>query len=316
MSVKFRQIFRILVFRLAARLGLATRDDLEPLRQAIGRSEQSHSDWHRQISSLTSAVVQRAQVGEVERQFLRVFDELREIRHGAGSGVAARPTRVESTDEGQLSETFYRELERHFRGTPDQIRSRLEIYRSYFLPLQGQTVVDLGCGGGEWLGLLRQWGIRPLGVDYNGLNTLALKQQGYAVVRDDAVGWLSCQPQATVAAITAFHLVEHLSAASLLAMLQQALRVLRPGGLLLLETPNPENLMVATQTFWLDPTHVRPLPAELLRFMMHFSGFKSCEVLRINPPEASDTRAALLGPPAMVGRDYAVIAYRPDSEGP
>lgn len=311
--MNLRRMLRSVIFRLASRLGLMTRDDAVLLQQAIGRSEESHLEWHRQISLLTSAVLERAQTSVVDRQFHRILDDLQELRRGAHDSLAARVTQPAGAAEPLLPEAFYRELERQFRGTSEQIRGRLEAYRSYFLPLQGQTVVDLGCGGGEWLGLLSQWGLTPLGVDSNHLNITALEQGGYVVVHDDAVRWLSRQPSESVAAITAFHLVEHLSPVSLLEMLQGVRRVLKPGGLFLIETPNPENLMVATQTFWLDPTHLRPLPADLLRFMLQFVGFQAAEVLWLNPPEHADSRAVMLGPAAMVGRDYAVIVRRPPS---
>lgn len=214
-----------------------------------------------------------------------------------------------------LAQAFYPAFEREFRGTYEQILDRQRVYRERLENLPDGKVADLGCGRGEWLALLREWGIEAVGVDDNALNVSTLQESGFDAVRDDALAWLRRQPDASLAAVTAFHLVEHLSFDVLLALLEDARRVLAPGGLLLLETPNPENVLVATQSFWLDPTHRKPIPPQLLEFAVSWSGFRCEAVLRLHPPE--DDKSAQPDPTlrALVssGRDYAVIARRPDA---
>ena len=105
-------------------------------------------------------------------------------------------------------------------------------------------------------------------------------------------------------------MVEHLPFALVRQLVAEAHRVLLPGGLLIMETPNPENLNVATRTFWLDPTHVRPLPSELLEFAASYVGLEPVSILRLNPEaewnEADTLSRHLHGP-----RDYALIARCP-----
>ena len=116
---------------------------------------------------------------------------------------------------------------------------------------------------------------------------------------------------------SALHVVEHLPFEVLVRTLDEALRVLRPGGLLILETPDPANIMVATGSFWLDPSHLRPIPADLLAFTVRSRGFEAVEVERLHPVDESlrftaghevgDRLNTLLYGP----QDYAVIARKP-----
>ncbi|HZB97719.1 MAG TPA: methyltransferase domain-containing protein, partial [Candidatus Sulfotelmatobacter sp.] len=96
---------------------------------------------------------------------------------------------------------------------------------------------------------------------------------------DEALAHLRGLADSSLAAITAFQVAEHVDNRSLMALIDQALRVLRPQGLLLLETPNPRNLVVGATTFWIDPTHVRPLPPDLLSFLLEERGFGEVHVV-------------------------------------
>ena len=179
--------------------------------------------------------------------------------------------------------------------------------------MQSGPVGDLGCGRGEWLELLGEWGVPNQGVDLNAVNVEQMRARGLAVEEGDAVKWLQAAPEASFAAVTAFHLIEHLPFGVLLRLIQEARRVLQPGGRLIMETPNPENLAVATQTFWLDPTHLRPLPPALLELVVRHAGLEHEATLRLHPPAddehdiADETLRSLM----TQGRDYAVIARKP-----
>jgi O-antigen chain-terminating methyltransferase len=127
----------------------------------------------------------------------------------------------------------------------------------------------------------------------------------------------------SVGAVTALHVVEHLPFHDVLALIDEALRVLCPGGILILETPNPENLQVAANTFYLDPTHRRPIPPALLQFVAESCGFTDIEVQRLHPRSKEDLLAAgtaagpdglntlLFGP-----QDYAIVARKPRPAAP
>ena len=169
------------------------------------------------------------------------------------------------------SSDFYSAFENKYRGSLAVVKERLSIYIPFVLPLfleRPELVwLDIGCGRGEWLKLLTQNGIGCQGVDTHDGFVLACKAQGLQVQQADAIAWLKAQPSQSLLGVSGFHIAEHLPFEALLSLFHEAQRVLVPGGLLILETPNPENLLVGASYFYLDPTHHRPLPRQLLTFM-------------------------------------------------
>lgn len=142
-----------------------------------------------------------------------------------------------------MSDQFYRAFEDKFRGSRSTIHSRLAVYRPFLSLLtkalpNGQGL-DLGCGRGEWLEILQLEGIEPLGVDMDeGMldACLALK---LPTIKGDAIAYLAGLPDESLAVVSAFHLVEHIPFPQLQQLVAEALRTLKPGGLLIMETPNP-----------------------------------------------------------------------------
>lgn len=172
---------------------------------------------------------------------------------------------------------FYRAFEDRHRGSLEFIRERLDVYRPVLEVLHGavpeRRVTDLGCGRGEWLDILQSMGFEAHGVDLDEGMLAAPRERGLSVQVADAIEHLDALPDASRAMISALHVVEHIPFEQVQALVAHAHRVLVPGGLLILETPNPENLVVATDTFYLDPTHVRPVPQQLLEFLLEYQGF-------------------------------------------
>ncbi len=211
---------------------------------------------------------------------------------------------------------FYRAFEEQFRGTRDTIISRLGFYRPFLQPLSALGVkpkaLDLGCGRGEWLEVLKAHGFDGVGVDTDAAMLAAARRAGLLVYEEDALAYLRTQDSNSQAVISAFHLVEHLPFASLQAVLDEAFRVLCPGGLLILETPNPENISVGCNSFYLDPTHQRPLPPDLLRFLTEHHGAARTVIARLQHLHEleSETRITLLQVLTQVSPDYAVIAQK------
>lgn len=211
---------------------------------------------------------------------------------------------------------FYRSFEDRYRGSRELITGRLAVYRPFVRALMAAIpdagAADLGCGRGEWLELLADEGMPGQGVDLDDEMLVDCRTRGLAVEHGDALAWLRAQPDEHLALVTAFHLVEHVPFDTLQALIAEALRVLRPGGLLIMETPNPENLMVGTESFFLDPTHERPLPSALLSFLAGFHGFSRVRVLRLQHDPAL-MRAPVLGVRQVIGGvspDYAVLAQK------
>ncbi len=215
-----------------------------------------------------------------------------------------------------MSQDFYRAFEDRYRGTRDEIGRRLAVYRPFLTALaaqaDGASALDLGCGRGEWLELLAACGIAGRGVDLDEGMLRACRERHLDVERADALASLRALPDASLALVSAFHLVEHLPFALVQDIIAEARRVLRPGGLLIFETPNPENLTVGASSFYLDPSHERPLPPALLAFAVEFGGFTRQRVLRLQemPQLHGDAPVSLLTVLEGVSPDYAVVAQQ------
>lgn len=211
---------------------------------------------------------------------------------------------------------FYRAFEDRERGSRELILGRLDQYRPLLQYLTGQfaeaRALDVGCGRGEWLQVVRSEGIDGYGVDLDAGMLDACREEGLAVEQGDALAWLAAQPDASLALITAFHVVEHIPFDGVQQLVDQAHRVLQPGGLLIMETPNPDNLSVGAHTFYLDPTHERPIPPALLKFVPEYVGFERTWVWRLQEHEhlRGGDEPVLANVLLAVSPDYAVIARK------
>lgn len=214
------------------------------------------------------------------------------------------------------STDFYRAFEERHRGPRKLIRSRLQVYQPFITPLLGiyqpANAIDLGCGRGEWLELLQDTGFAPQGVDLDAGMLAACTERGLPVTQGDALSHLQSLDDASQCIVSGFHIAEHLTFDHLKALVQQAFRVLKAGGLLILETPNPENLVVGTSSFYLDPTHLRPLPPPLLSFLPEYHGFARVRTLRLQeqPELRQRSDITLMDVLGGVSPDYAVVAQK------
>jgi O-antigen chain-terminating methyltransferase len=215
-----------------------------------------------------------------------------------------------------MSAGFYRAFEDRYRGARAVIKDRLRAYQPFVAPLaalqQPPAALDLGCGRGEWLELLGEQGFRARGVDLDDGMLAACRERGLDVELGDAIAALRALPERSLALVSAFHLVEHIPFELLQTLVAEARRVLLPGGLLILETPNPENLVVGASSFYLDPTHLRPLPPQLLAFVTEFGGFGRHKVVRLQEEAGlrGDAPIGLINVLDGVSPDYAVVAQR------
>lgn len=215
-----------------------------------------------------------------------------------------------------MSEGFYRAFEEKFRGSQEVIKSRLRIYYSFIEPMVRiggvPKAIDLGCGRGEWLMLLKEWGVDVKGVDIDEEMLAACLEQELNVEVKDAISALKELPDSTLDIISGFHIAEHLQFSELQSLVQNALRVLKPAGLLILETPNPENIIVGTRNFYLDPTHQRPIPSLLLSFLPEYYGFARIKTVRLQEPKTLRQKKSLSLNDVFngVSPDYAVIAQK------
>jgi SAM-dependent methyltransferase len=180
-----------------------------------------------------------------------------------------------------LSEHGYFELERRWRGTEEEIGTRISIYLPYLL--DRAPILDLGCGRGESLALFAQHGLPARGVDGSARMIAVCQERGFDATQGDLFAALEATPPASLGAVVSFHVIEHLPAPELDRLVRLAYRALRPGGVLILETPNPLSLVVAARNFWLDPTHQRPVHPESLQLLFELAGFSPIERIELRP---------------------------------
>ena len=219
-----------------------------------------------------------------------------------------------TADKSSDFDAFYLEFEDRFRGSRGDTKRAQEVYLDYVRTAEAGTaaapIVDLGCGRGEWLELLRERGLHATGVDHNRVMLAENKDRGLEVVEADALVYLSGLPDDSVGMVTSFHMIEHMPFERLVRLLDECRRVLRPGGCAVFETPNPENLVVSGYTFHLDPTHLRPLPPAMTEFLAWQRGFAAVELLRLHPRPEHGSDEALLDRWFRGPTDYALIGWK------
>ena len=218
---------------------------------------------------------------------------------------------------------FYKSFEDKFRGHRSEIKKRLLAYEPFLQILkqnnENPAAVDLGCGRGEWLEILKQNGFAARGCDLSEEMLKECEKNALEAKKQGAIEFLSELEDSSLALVSAFQLVEHLEFSELCELIKQARRVLKDGGILILETPNPENLRVATLNFYLDVTHVKPIPPMLLEYLCEFEGFSDTFMMRLNSnlsfsEDLENQNVTLRDVLSSVGLDYAVLGLKGGDE--
>ncbi len=183
---------------------------------------------------------------------------------------------ADSATHGRLGAWKYVGFEDRFRGSQEEIRARLEAY----LPLfdGAADVLDVGCGRGEFLELLRAHGISGRGLDLNHEMVEVCRAKGLQADAGDALGHLRSLEDASVGGLIAAQVVEHLEPDYLLDLLEQAYHKLRPGATIVLETINPACWFAFFSSYIRDITHVRPLHPDTLSYLLTANGFQEVAV--------------------------------------
>lgn len=302
--------------------------------------------WRKPIEAIAGSVLNALREQREERERISALEDKleklsAELTHDRLSRMGGRRTAVPAADpatqsSGQAAhapgevpsgedlaaqiEAYYMAFENANRGSREEIRDKLAAYDGWIAALREAApgpVLDIGCGRGEWLELLAERGIAARGVDLNSAMVAFCLERGLDVDACDGVQALSRMPPGALGAVTAFHVVEHLEFEVLYAMIANAGRALAPGGSILIETPNPENLLVGSHTFYHDFSHRNPVTPTSLAFLLEFHGFEALEMVRLNPYPASAkvpgddplterVNGHLCGP-----QDYALIARKP-----
>jgi SAM-dependent methyltransferase len=247
------------------------------------------------LAQQTSLTLKR----EVERLLDRSSSQ---ISGAAASTTADRQTAVPSGEAAALTDldSFkYVGFEDSFRGSRDDIRDRLAAYVPKFEGLS--DVLDIGCGRGEFLDLLRERGIRGKGIDVNHEMVEVSRSRGLDVSKADALAYLSQLDDASLGGVFAAQVVEHLDPAYLMRLIEACYHKVRPGGLIVLETINPACWLAFFESYIRDLTHVRPLHPETLQYLLRVSGFQNVGI-EYKSPVAESSR---LQPVALAPHDSA-----------
>ncbi|MES3009903.1 MAG: methyltransferase domain-containing protein [Pseudomonadota bacterium] len=279
----------------------------------------------------------RQQTMMVRAELVATEEQVAQLSTRLQGGVQTVPGPGAPEGVSTLEGDFLQAVADHFRGDPAVLRERLAVHLPAVVQAQARVraaeseavgvtanvavtpLIDLGCGRGEWLEVLRNAGHPSLGIDMAAECVSACLERGLDAKLGDALRVLQQLPDHSVAVITAFHLVEHLPLKGQITLFNEAWRVLAPGGLLLAETPNPENLGVISRNFWYDPTHLRPVPGEMLRLLAKAAGFDDVKVEFLQPPPVPSLELEHYAPRIrhmlFCGEDTVVHAVKTDPTG-
>ena len=296
-----------------------TTDQVRAWERQAAELEALKQQLEQQIEGLMERV-QKAKM-EIAHRETRLSDRLDHAEKSQDDLVVSDKAALMHEDE-HLLDSFYFSLEEALRGTPEQIKEEAKVY----LPLLEKAritadIIDIGCGRGEWLEVLRESGFRARGIDQNRIAVEHCRGLSLDVVASEARAYLRSLSDESVSAITAFHFAEHLPFEALVTFLDQAGRTLKPGGLLILETPNPENLLVGSCNFYLDPTHKNPIPIQTMTLLLESRGFCCQEVLKLHPVpsvqiEVKDQLTSHMNHYLYGPMNYAVVARKPGIDLP
>jgi SAM-dependent methyltransferase len=274
----------------------------DELRTLIGVTQQASMTMKREleriIASRDSASAAAGGVADVARS----------VTPAPPSSRAPAPQPADRSSTAQafspsLDAYKYVGFEDQFRGSQETIRARLESYLPYFEA--ASDVLDVGCGRGEFLDLLKARGVSARGLDLNHEMVEVCRARGLEVAESDAVGYLQPLPDGSLGGLIAVQVVEHLQPGYLLRFLELAFHKLRPGAPIVLETLNPACWTAFFDSFIRDITHVWPLHPETLRYLVLASGFSGARIEYRSPVAPQDRLQPITADPASPSAEFA-----------
>lgn len=275
-----------------------------------------HADFTGALERTGTDVQQRlwADLEKIRLEFERtIHAELRLVRQRAAAAGAAASSAPQAAPR-TTSEPQYDAMQFavKFRGPEEHVRRNQQFYVPHFAGRR--QVLDIGCGRGEFLEQMRQAGVSARGIDLSEEAVALCRTKGLEAEQADLYEYLPALADSSLDGIFCAQVVEHLPPERLPEMIRLCAEKLERGGVLALETPNPECLAIFATHFYLDPTHTRPAPHPLLAFYMVEAGFGAIEVHKLSPAVESmpslaslpeDFREAFFG-----GLDYAIIGRK------
>lgn len=277
--------------------GLRRDTNLELLKAEVRSLERSVLELGMQLAPATGLAGVGARMGELREQVNAVSRRTQQLdqavrrlaKSPSSAGTTAAPEEPAGAPPATAPEASAMDLlfdyvafERRFRGSPEEILA-VQTERYADLLAEHAPVLDWGCGRGELLELLASRGVDVVGVEIDGGMVSEARSRGLTVHQVDAVSYMStCEPE-SLGAVFSAHVAEHIPFEALLEVIHASLRALRPGGVFVAETPNPTTLVVPSNSFILDPTHLRPIHPSLFAFACETAGFRDVRLTFYSP---------------------------------
>lgn len=277
------------------RTAKAEQEDLKAIEERVKQGESSRNAIEErvkqgelsrvepaQVASLANEVLTAQRKISVQRLDLQDFHRrldvfLEQAKKRLPEPFTAKQIREMVVKGQDALDSLYVAFEDRFRGSFDEVREGIKVYVPYVREAlkrtRGASVLDVACGRGEWLDLLRDEGIPARGVDLNSAAIELCQQRALQVTQEEAFTYLRKQPKNSLSAITSFHFIEHIDYRMWIALLDEALRLLKPGGVAIFETPNARNILTTAGDFYRDPTHNRPVFPETIEAIAEMRGF-------------------------------------------
>jgi 2-polyprenyl-3-methyl-5-hydroxy-6-metoxy-1,4-benzoquinol methylase len=212
---------------------------------------------------------------------------------------------VNPTVAAPSSDVLYRRLEDALRGSESEVRADVAHYVN--LARDHAPSLDVGCGRGEFLVACREAGIAAEGADTNERSVADLRGRGFSVSLSGVPDCFESIAHGTLGSVLAMHVVEHLPLDALVALFRESARVLRSGGLLMIETPNAESVLMSASDFWRDPTHLAPRHPAALTVLAREHGFEIAEIRAVHElPEGTKLTILESDPPELQRVTHAI----------
>jgi SAM-dependent methyltransferase len=270
----------------------------------LRRQQDALTAWQQRANATVASVAAshdelRTSMGVLQQAAQNLKHELHRLSAGGGSAAASPVPHRDGTTPAldALDSHKYVGFEDRFRGAPEDIRRRLSAYLPLFAG--ARDVLDIGCGRGEFLRLLRETGVAARGIDVNAAMVEVCRGHGLDVTEADALSYLRAQPDASLGGLFAAQVVEHLEPRYLMAFLDAAFDKLRPGAPIVLETINPACWFAFFESYIRDITHVRPIHPDTLQYLLVASGFQRVEITYSAPYPDSDKLQPIPATPSL-----------------
>lgn len=209
-----------------------------------------------------------------------------------------------------MDENFYLRFEALHRGDSKTLLAKFRVYEPIISLIcceaDNPKFLDIGCGNGEFLTFISSFGGDAIGVEKNSAY-LEEKNNKILVEHSDALTWLKRQDDSSFDFVSAIHVIEHLEFSYLYEIVGEIKRVLKESGIVFFETPNPDNVTVATKNFYTDPTHLRLIPSSLLSFVVKDHGFSVTYTWGVNESPHIEKSTGIYDVIGGASPDYAIF---------